>query len=230
MGALAHDHTAIINSRTMYQKNVHDPSAYKFKAIKSSTNKKLGKKVTKGKLSGASIYTLTLEERATCAQECEHWRDCYGNNMPFAHRLQATTALYTLLDNDLDALDKKKHLVYLIRLHVLGDFFSIAYVDYWEKQLETRPKLNIYGYTRYHVTMKDQKEAAIGMAIDRLRMKYPNRFMVRFSNDTSKPFSAHSAEISRAGIACPVQEDKTDSCGTCGLCWTVNKPIIFETH
>ena len=229
MTALLKTHKAILNSTTLYQKNIFNPKDYKFKAIKASTNKKLGKKVTKGKLKNAKMYTLTLVERETCSKECEHYLDCYGNNMPFAHRIKANDSIYQLLDNDLNELDKKNK-PYLIRLHVLGDFFSVDYVNYWKKQLETRPNLNIYGYTRYHTTMNDINEAMIGLAIDSIRVQYPYRFMIRFSNDTTKEFSAHSEEITTNGIACPVQEDKTDSCGTCTLCWTVNKPIIFKTH
>ena len=54
-----------MNSTTLYQKNIFNPKDYKFKAIKASTNKKLGKKVTKGKLKNAKMYTLTLVERET---------------------------------------------------------------------------------------------------------------------------------------------------------------------
>ena len=66
MTTLKIDHTAIVNARTMYRKNLHDASTYKYKVIKSPTDIKLGRKVTKGKLKGAKIYILTLEERATC--------------------------------------------------------------------------------------------------------------------------------------------------------------------
>jgi hypothetical protein len=81
----------------MYRKNLHDAGNYKYAVIKASTNIKLGKKVTKGHLKGARIFTLTLEERATCDSECEHWLDCYGNNMPFGHRFKANNMARGLL-------------------------------------------------------------------------------------------------------------------------------------
>ena len=34
---------------TIYKKNIHDLNNYEFKVLKPSTNKKLGKKVLKGK-------------------------------------------------------------------------------------------------------------------------------------------------------------------------------------
>ena len=34
----------------------------------------------------------------------------------------------------------------------------------------------------------------------------------------------------KKAFLCPVQEDKTDNCGTCGLCWTSSKNVVFLTH
>ena len=31
-------------------------------------------------------------------------------------------------------------------------------------------------------------------------------------------------------FVCPVQTGKTDSCGTCGLCWSATKAVVFLTH
>ena len=85
--------------------------------------------------------------------------------------------------------------------------------------------LFVYGYSRHW------PHSTIGNAIYKVRNKHLSRFKIRFSNLTSDKFSASSSEVSTKGITCPVQLDKTDSCGTCGLCWTVtNKPIIFLTH
>ena len=38
------------------------------------------------------MFTLTLIERETCTNECEHYYDCFGNNMPFAHRFEVNRA------------------------------------------------------------------------------------------------------------------------------------------
>ena len=88
MTTLSQEHSAVVNAHTMYRKNVHNIATYKHKVLKPSTNKKLGKRVTKGRYAGFPMYTLTLEERATCPSACEHWADCYGNNMPFGHRFE----------------------------------------------------------------------------------------------------------------------------------------------
>jgi len=158
---------------TMYGKNVFDLKDYKFKVIKPSTNQKLGKKILRGKFKGAKIYTVTLEERATCFRGCEHWLDCYGNNMPFAHRIKVGASLIPRLNHELNVIDKKNK-PYTIRLHVLGDFYSVEYVKFWIDQLNKRPLLSIYGYTRWHIGTD------IG---DRIAMhNHDPRFAIRFSN------------------------------------------------
>ena len=224
MTSLNPTHQAIVNSQTMYRKNVHDAGNYAYAVIKASTNIKLGKKVTKGHLKGAKIFTLTLEERATCDSDCEHWLDCYGNNMPFGHRFKANDALLVSIERDLDRLDAKGK-PYLVRLHILGDFFSVEYILFWRRQLAKRNLLNVYGYTRNHPTK------SLGYALKLVRKQYGKRFAIRFSNYPDDPFSAQSEHVSTEGIGCPVQEDKTDSCSTCTLCWEMeDKSIIFYDH
>ena len=81
---------AVLAGRSVYHdlraKSVSDGMAASERVVKKSTNTKLGKRVTKGKLAGFPIFTVTLEERATCPRSCIHWDDCYGNNMMNATR------------------------------------------------------------------------------------------------------------------------------------------------
>ena len=59
--------------------------------VSGHSNVKIGRDVRKGKLfRGYWIFTLTLEERATCPRSCFHWDTCYGNNMPFSKRINHT--------------------------------------------------------------------------------------------------------------------------------------------
>jgi hypothetical protein len=224
MSTLNTTHNAIINATTMYRKNTHNAADYKHAVLKRSTNKKLGKKVKKGIWKNKPIYTLTLIERETCLSDCEHWLDCYGNNMPFAHRFQANDALLEKIDSELHALDKRHATGYVVRLHVLGDFYSTRYVMFWQRQIEKHPSMKIYGYSRWH------PDTAIGQAIKEVRTRHPDQFKIRFSNLPTDALSASSEHVSTIGITCPVQIDKTDNCGTCGLCWTAQKPIIFLDH
>ena len=233
MTTLAQDHKAIVNNTTLYQKNIHEVDAYPHKVLKPSTNKKLGRKVLRGKLKGYPMYTLTLVERETCTSDCEHWADCYGNNMPFGHRFK-TKGLMPRLNLELDGLDKKHPNGYLIRLHVLGDFYSVEYVKFWHKQLINRPALNIYGYSRHHygITNANKWSRNIGQALLDVRNNIGfDRFAIRFSMLPSDNLSANTEHnTTDDAITCLVQVDKSDSCGDCTLCWASKKPITFLDH
>ena len=84
---------AIKNGRTVYTNNVFSTSNYNTNLLKLSSNKKLGKFVIKGRHKNKYLYSLSLEERKTCPTSCFHWKTCYGNNMPFAHRFRASNNL-----------------------------------------------------------------------------------------------------------------------------------------
>ncbi|MBY0515046.1 MAG: hypothetical protein K2P78_14230, partial [Gemmataceae bacterium] len=73
--------------------------------VSGHSNVKIGRDVRKGKLKGYWIYTLSLEERATCPTSCEHWRSCYGNAMPFAKRVDHTDPAFLPALADFFALD-----------------------------------------------------------------------------------------------------------------------------
>ena len=219
---------------TIYKKNIHDLNNYEFKVLKPSTNKKLGKKVLKGKFKDYKFLTLTLVERETCPPDCYHRDDCYGNNMPFAHRMSASDQdlLQKRIYEDIKNLNGKKA---LIRLHILGDFFSVSYVMFWDMILKYFSNIAIYGYTANSTSSKYETSRNIAHAILKLRIKYKKRFSIRYSNDLKVRFSANSYDIVKPikgkSILCPVQENKTSNCGTCGLCWEMPKrQIIFKTH
>lgn len=55
------------------------PREDSFAMTYGANNPKTGKRITKGLWAGMPIYTLTLEERASCPSYCHMWRDCYGN-------------------------------------------------------------------------------------------------------------------------------------------------------
>jgi hypothetical protein len=223
---------AINSGQSLFQykvKSVLDGMGKTERAIKPSTNVKLGKKITKGHLKGAKMYTLTLEERKTCPKTCFHWSTCYGNNLHLATRYTYDEALLLQIEDDLEFYNSKNK-PFMVRLHVLGDFADVAYVNFWQTMLDKFQHLNIYGYTAH------QLNTELG---DMLQDMVGARFMVRISgNFASKTMNALSYDDTRAvkqietkqAFLCPVQEDKTDSCGTCGLCWIAQKNVVFKTH
>ena len=217
---------------TKYKKSIHDLNNYDHDIVKNSTNIKIGKKVTKGQYLNYLFKTVTLIERETCPRDCVHWNDCYGNNMPFAHRIshKDQNLLQKRIYNEL--LNSTNKLL-LIRLHVLGDFFNVKYVKFWSIMLNTFKNIAIYGYTANNINSNFKISRDIAKEI--IKLNYNKHSHIRFSNDLTNNFSANSYDIVKPvkgkSILCPVQENKTANCGTCGLCWNQKtQSIIFKTH
>ena len=102
--ALAVDHAALTEARTVYPSRVFAPSERERVLISGHSNAKIGTAVTKGPWKGFRIYTLSLEERATCPSSCANWDTCYGNAMGMAVRFKHGPDLIRALDRDLAAL------------------------------------------------------------------------------------------------------------------------------
>lgn len=198
--------------------------------VSGHSNVKIGRDVRKGKLKGYWIYTLSLEERATCPSSCAHWTDCYGNSMPFAKRIDhRDPAFLPTLEAEIERLlNVRGRVGVLIRLHALGDFYSEAYVDFWAEMLRRHPRLAIYGYTAHPLG------TAIGDNVHATYVAYRERFMVRHSDsgDMSMATVAVSAETLKLSDAfiCPEQTNKTQCCATCALCWSTPKNVAFVGH
>ncbi len=217
-----------LESRTKYPKGVKSPvNADIFK--KGSNNKKLGFNVESKRWNGKKLYYLTLEERKTCPRSCHHWDDCYGNNMPFAVRFNSGSNLETRIQQEIPRLIRKHPEGIVVRLHVLGDFYSAKYVDLWRSMLALYPTLSLFGYSAQY------NDIRIGGAIAQMNSEYPDRCVIRFSRN--KEYSApadfkFAAEEGFKGdcFTCPEQTGKVKSCAACGLCWTAKKTVKFLSH
>lgn len=223
---LPDDHPAFVEARTIFPSRVFHASVLP-RLLKSGHNsRKTGKMVTKGKWRGMPIFTLTLEERATCPRTCRQWRDCYGRGMQYAERIIHDSVFEDRLASELDALNVLHPLGFVIRLHILGDFFSADYVHFWEGALIACPALRVWGYTSRSPFDK------IGRELFRVTAEQWDRFAIRFSNggfDTLCAEVVDSAEQT-PHIICPAQTGKTDCCATCSFCWQSQKTIAFLRH
>ena len=220
------DTIAPMKTRSRYQKSLKDPKTGLLKP--GSNNKKLGFRITRGKWAGKKLYSLTLEERTTCPESCHHWDDCYGDNMPFAHRYK-TANIDLFLEREIESLMEKHKDGIVIRLHVLGDFFSVEYVKFWEEMLFTHPKLCIFGYTARGSL------DPIGEAIWLLNSRFNERCVIRQSRNhefNSNNNWSYAADESFQGehFVCPEQTGKVKSCAACALCWTTQKTVKFLSH
>ena len=221
---------AIEDGTTAYRKSVKTPNLAVLKPGRN--NKKLGWMITKTKWKGKRLFSLTLEERATCPPTCHHWEDCYGNNMPFAHRFAHGPELLKAIDDQLQTLTDKWPVGIVVRLHVLGDFWNRGYVNFWAIMLNKYPTLCIFGYTAHYLTPNMQH------AINSLNDCSNGRSMIRYSHnadhDPKNPTVRFAATEDYNGdtFDCPEQTGRTDSCASCGACFNerIDKTVRFLSH
>jgi len=221
---LRQDNPALTDHRTVFPYRVKTVTEVKRVLQSVANNSKLGNGVpvvAKGKWRGMAAFTLTLEERKTCPTSCQMWADCYGNNLRFATRVSSDDmlALQAQIEQEIKNLLRTYGRV-LIRLHVLGDFASERYATFWRRLVLEHRGLHIFGFTQW------PRDSEIGRAVQTINDADPERVWIRFSN-AGGPMSAN---VEGEGIPCPEQTGKTDSCMTCGLCWSTTHPVSFKRH
>ena len=121
----------------------------------------------------------------------------------------------------------------VVRLHVLGDFWSVEYVQFWDAMLRALPMLAVFGFTAH------QRASAIGQALVAMAETHGwLRAAIRFSSD---PEARRAARVLGPGetdaninngdaVMCPAQTGGTDCCATCALCWHSDRSIAFQRH
>lgn len=222
--ALSRNHPAVKEGCSLFPTTVADPEQSPNVLVSGLNNRKIGKEVRKGEWAGMPIFMLTLEERATCPRTCEMWRDCYGNAMHWARRHRHGQALEDRIVLQLKRLSLENPCGFVVRLHVLGDFYSVAYVEFWLSMMAKYPALHLYGYTA-------RRGCEISAKIDVLNATYPLRCFIRTSGENAV-VAADETPLA-GGFICPAETSSTDCCATCGLCWATaarNKTVVFLRH
>lgn len=197
---------------------------------------KLGQRVSTGRWRGLKIYSVTLEERATCPSTCPEFRSCYGNNMPLARRHRLDRHLMARIDEEVADLTAKRGRGILVRLHQLGDFgqpenpeLALEYVACWRSLLHDHRKLHVFGYTAHPPTSR------IGRAIDALNDDFPDQCRIRFSGHRigggRGAFVIERGEQPGKGaFVCLVENEKAKNCADCALCWQAAGDVAFWRH
>lgn len=219
------------SGRSIFTSRVFDPDEVSRVLKSGHQSRKIGKIVQKGTRRGWPIFTLTLEERATCPRTCKAWAFCYGNNMQAAERIVAGDALEQALWKELGALQREHPSGFMVRLHVLGDFYSLGYVKLWERALKAFPALHVFGFTAR------LPGTEIGDALWALTEADWGRVAIRFSGlQSSEKSSVLQGDSDARGVSsfgaipCPAQTEATDCCATCALCWHSRRSIAFAKH
>lgn len=234
--------TAVLERRSLFPKKVVDPEMprphpakqqhYMVGPLKSGHNStKLGAWVTKGWWRDMPILYLQLEERKTCPP-CAHETDCYANTMQHAKRYRHGPLLETCIEAQLAMLQKRFPSGFVVRLHVIGDFYSFDYIKRWVRWLYAYPALRIFGYTAW------KPETTMGRIVMLLNRQMGRRWQMRFSNPgIPLRMSAVTVETAEQGdrlalFMCPAQTNASECCATCGQCWSPHqqRPIGFLRH
>lgn len=223
---------AASEGRTVFPGTVTHPHATPNIFSSGHNNPKIGRDVrVGGPFSGYWIYTLSLQERATCPKTCHHWLTCYGNRMPFAKRIDHSDgwALGSAIISGIEELLYVRGRVgILVRLHALGDFFTPDYVRFWSDLLHEYSNLAAFGYTAW------PKGSPIGAAIDEAKTTHGRRFAIRWSGADHPKDCAVSIvkpeDCPGNAFVCPEQLGKTPACATCGACWNGDKNVAFIAH
>lgn len=233
--ALPLDHPALVERRTLFPSTVVDPDDALRLLVSGKNSAKIGNRILKGPWAGMPVYTLTLEERATCPTSCDLWAECMGNAMPLARRHGHGPALERGLMEEVEHLTFRGAMV-AVRLHVLGDFYSQRYANMWLEWILRFPGLHVWGYTHH------DRASGIGRTLSAGNALHPDRWSIRFSvppDGSPSPMQVttiwREPEASNVpeGLVCPASTERSAACVTCGLCWepdAAGKRIVFIGH
>jgi hypothetical protein len=233
---LSPSHPAAVEGRTLFPTQVVGTMESPRFLISGHNNPKLGKEVLKGPRKGWPIFQLSLEERATCPRSCTQWLTCYGDAMPYARRHRVDAGFMEALRSEVLTVARANPGGLLIRLHALGDFYSVEYVLLWAELLAHLPQLHVFGYTARREDDSDQASVRIAKAIGYLTANLWERFAIRTSHAEPGAERAIVVTVDSEApdiIVCPAQTGGTEACATCGLCWADaarDKTIAFLQH
>jgi hypothetical protein len=218
------DHPAVVEGRTLMRSRVRSARHLDRILIPGEMNAKIGGMWERGPWPGTRIFTLSLEERATCPRECRQWRSCYGNHQRFTIRVRNDRYLIPRLEAEIPILAARFER-FSVRLHQLGDFYSVLYTRFWLDQVQRWPGLHCFGFTAR------PRGSEIGKLIEQAGW---DRFRIRFSNDPGLRSTSVMEEPPEkhpdGAINCLAQTGEAKKCEDCGVCLTTSKRVVFALH
>ena len=181
--------------------------------------------ISKGNLKTGTLPGFSLPVITTCPGKtpfCEHF--CYGLKGWFTmerikqvndERLDAT-----LRDDFVDIIVKEilKTKAPAFRLHVVGDFYTVEYVEKWIEIAKRLPDVIFFGSTR------SWRCDFLSEVLKRFR-DLPNVY-IKASIDPSDDLDPFSCgwrvwSVEGVGLMCPHDYGLVENCAVCQRCWTV---------
>ncbi len=180
--------------------------------------------ISRGNTKVGKLPSFSLPVLSTCPGKtpfCD--RFCYGLRGRFvSERIkQINEQRYeaSLRDDFVDriTLEILKADVAGFRLHVVGDFYAVAYIDKWIEIARRLPAVAFFGSTRSwrSVYLRDRLEAFRDL---------PNVFMRASVDNTHRDMPGKGWRlwsVEGKGVPCPHDSGLVTSCGSCKRCWTI---------
>lgn len=181
--------------------------------------------ISRGNLKTGTLPSFSLPVLTTCPGKtpfCERY--CYGLKGWFTleqikgandRRLDAT-----LRDDFVDIIvhEIRKSRAPAFRLHVIGDFYSVEYVEKWIEIANRLPKVIFFGSTR------SWRCEFLSEVLKRFR-GLPNVYIKASIDltDNLNPFSCgwRVWSVEGEGVPCPHDLGLVENCAVCQRCWTV---------
>jgi hypothetical protein len=227
---LPEGHPALVHAKTRFPKSVRFARRGDQVLKPGEYNSKIGDMTQKGFRRGAPIVCLTLEERTTCSRTCLLWDSCYGNNMHRSTRYRDSPLMRMIIREEVELLSSDYQKGFLVRLHILGDFKSVTYVNFWDALLSEFPAMHVWGFT------ERKPGTPVGDSIQRMIRRHGwTRCALRVSGGTdakrcSRVISKTDATTVDQFTVCPVELGRLRNCAACGICWRSQKSIAFLKH
>lgn len=181
---------------------------------------------------GPHIWTYSQLPGATCPGESEWCNDkCYAKRM-----LWRTNTRHQWTRNTDDTFPDIPRTVSVLRLHVGGDFHSVAYIDAVERALLAAPWVTAWAYTH------SWRSPRLRLRLEALRRRLGDRLQLFASTDpsTGSPPSGwrvahavpHGALVDApTGYRCPEQSGRKPNCESCRYCFDGRRgDVIFTEH
>jgi Gene product 88 len=131
-----------------------------------------------------------------------------------------------------------------VRIHSSGDFFSLAYIEFWTAVIRTAPHISFWAYTRSWTstalrpaleTLRSLPNLQLFASWDSSMIPPPMGWRVSYVQDEEAPFPPPALlthPVTRPQLFyCPEQNGQVPNCASCGFCMRPDsRGVLFDLH